>query len=58
MVLEGDALARLTANVHRLKIETPDNFLTVRFDNSDRLRPAPNRYPLGAAETSAQSAPA
>ncbi len=58
MVLEGDALARLTANVHRLKIETPDNYLTIRFDNSDRLRPAANRYPLRAADTSAASAPA
>lgn len=58
MVLEGDALARLTANVHRLKIETPDNYLTIRFDNSDRLRPAANRYLLRAADPSAASAPA
>jgi hypothetical protein len=56
MILEGDALARLTSNVHRLKIESPDNFLTIRFDNSNRLRPAPNRYPLGAGEMPAVSA--
>jgi hypothetical protein len=56
MILEGDALARLTSNVHRLKIESPDNYLTIRFDNSNRLRPAPNRYPLGAGETPAVSA--
>ncbi len=55
-ILEGDALARLTSNVHRLKIETPDNYRTVRLDRSDRLRPAANRYPLRAAETSAASA--
>jgi hypothetical protein len=56
MVLEGDALARLTANVHRLKIETPDNFLTIRFDNSDRLRPAANRFPHRVGEVPVHSA--
>jgi hypothetical protein len=50
MILEGEALARLTSNVHRLKIETPDDYLTIRFDNSNRLRPAANRYPLRAGE--------
>jgi len=43
MVLEGEALAKLTANVHRLKIETSDDYRTVRFNNSDRLRPAVTR---------------
>jgi len=43
MILEGDALARLTANVHRLKIETDDDYRTIRFGNSNRLRPAKNR---------------
>jgi hypothetical protein len=39
MILEGEALASLTSNVHRLKIETPDDYRTIRFDNSNRLRP-------------------
>lgn len=57
MVLEGDALTKLTSNVHRLKIETRDNYQTIRFDNSDRLRPAANRYPLRVSEISAAQAP-
>ncbi len=56
MVLEGEALAKLTSNVHRLKIETPDNYRTVRFDRSDRLRPAANRCPLGVGEIPAMPA--
>ena len=56
MVLEGEALAKLTSNVHRLKIETPDDYRTIRFDNSDRLRPVANRYPLGVGETPAMHA--
>jgi hypothetical protein len=44
MILEGQALAKLTANVHRLKIETGDEYRTIRFDNSDRLRPVANRF--------------
>jgi len=55
-ILEGEALAKLTSNVHRLKIETPDNYLTIRFDNSDRLRPAANRYPLRVGEMPAAPA--
>jgi hypothetical protein len=52
-ILEGEALAKLTANVHRLKVETADDYRTVRLDKSDRLRPATNRYPqrIGEAET-------
>lgn len=50
MILEGEALARLTCNVHRLKIETPDDYRTIPFDNSDRLRPATTRYPLAVGE--------
>jgi hypothetical protein len=59
MILTGEALAKLTSNVHRLKIETPDNYLTIRFDNSDRLRPVANRYPLriGDAPSASTSAP-
>jgi hypothetical protein len=49
-ILAGEALAKLTANVRRLKIDTPDDYLTIRFDNSDRLRPAANRYPLRVDE--------
>ena len=56
MVLEKAALAKLTANVHRLKIETTDNYRTIRFDNSNRLRPAASRYPLGSGEMPAASA--
>lgn len=56
MILEGEALAKLTANVRRLRIDTPDNYLTVRFDGCDRLRPVANRYPLGSGETAAASA--
>jgi len=55
-ILEGEALAKLTANVRRLKIDTPDNYLTIRFDNSDRLRPAANRYPLRVGEMPAAPA--
>jgi hypothetical protein len=58
MILEGEGLAKLTSNVRRLKIETPDNYLTIRFDNSDRLRPATNRYPLRIREMSAETAQA
>jgi hypothetical protein len=56
-ILAGEALAKLTANVRRLKIDTPDDYLTIRFDNSDRLRPAANRYPLGVGEMPAAPAP-
>jgi hypothetical protein len=56
MILGGEALAKLTSNVHRLKIETPDNYLTIRFDNSDRLRPAANRHPLRVGEMPAAPA--
>ena len=57
MILEGDALAKLTSNVHRLKIETQDNYRTIRFDNSNRLRPAADRYPLTVSEMPAAPAP-
>jgi hypothetical protein len=56
-ILEGEALAKLTANVRRLKINTPDDYLTIRFDNSDRLRPAANRYSLRVGEMPAAPAP-
>jgi hypothetical protein len=56
-ILEGEALAKLTANVRRLKINTPDDYLTIRFDNSDRLRPAANRYPLRVGEMPAAPTP-
>ena len=59
MVLEGGALARLTAKVHRLNVETPDNYVTIRFDSSDRLRPmAANQFARGLAEMSATHAQA
>lgn len=58
MVLEGEALARLTANVHRLKIETADNYKTVRFCGADRLRPVQHRYQLGNNEVAAATASA
>ena len=58
MILEGEGLAKLTSNVRRLKIETPDNYLTIRFDNSNRLRPATNRYPLRIGEVTAGAAEA
>jgi hypothetical protein len=44
MILEGQPLAKLTANVHRMKIETGDDYRTIRFNNSDRLRPAADRF--------------
>jgi len=50
MILEGEALARLTLNVHRLKIEAADNYRTIRFDNSNRLRPATARFIPGVGE--------
>jgi hypothetical protein len=54
MVLEGEALARLTSKVHRLKIETADNYATIRFDSSDRLRPmTANQLEHGVAEMAA-----
>jgi hypothetical protein len=55
MVLEGEAFARLTANVHRLKIETADNYRTIRFCGADRLRPALHRHPLGNSEVAASA---
>lgn len=59
MVLEGDALARLTAKVHRLKIGTPDDYATIRFDSSDRLRPmARNQFARGVEEMAATHAQA
>ena len=57
MILEGEALAKLTSNVHRLKMETRDDYRTIRFDNSNRLRPAANRYPLTVNEMPAAPAP-
>jgi hypothetical protein len=42
--------------VHRLKIETPDQYRTIRFDNSDRLRPVANRSPLGLGAMAAAPA--
>jgi hypothetical protein len=56
MILEGEALARLTSNVHRLKIETPDDYRTIRFDNSDRLRPVENRHPIRIEEVTVAQA--
>jgi hypothetical protein len=50
MILEGAALAKLTSNVHRLKIETTDCYRTIRFDNSDRLRPVETRLPIRIEE--------
>jgi hypothetical protein len=50
MILEGAALAKLTSNVHRLKIETTDCYRTIRFDNSDRLRPVETRVPIRIQE--------
>ncbi len=58
MILEGEALAKVTSNVRRLKVETPDDYLTIRFDNSDRLRPASNRYPLRIGEMTGATAQA
>jgi hypothetical protein len=58
MVLEGEALARLTANVHRLKIETPDDYRTVRFCGADRLRPELRHHRLSSSEIAATAAPA
>jgi hypothetical protein len=56
MILTGEALARLTSNVHRLKIETPDQYRTIRFDNSNRLRPVTNRGGVGLGEMAAAPA--
>jgi hypothetical protein len=43
MILEGSALARLTESVLALKFEAADDFRVVRFEKSDRLRPAIRR---------------
>lgn len=40
MILDGDALARLTASVRSLKIESLNDYQTIRFSKSDRLRPS------------------
>ena len=40
MILEGSALARLTESVGALKFEAVDDFRVIRFEKSDRLRPA------------------
>ena len=58
MILEGEALAKLTANVRRLKVETPDNYMTIRFGSCDRLRPVTSRHPLRIGETAATPASA
>jgi hypothetical protein len=55
-VLEGEALAKLISNVHRLKLETPDDYRTIRFENSDRLRPVPNRLAARVEEMVAANA--
>ncbi len=39
MILDGAALARLTASVRALRFEALHDFEIVRFDKSDRLRP-------------------
>ena len=57
MILEGQELAKLTANVHRLRIETADDYRTIRFDNSDRLRPANGFAPPMVREEAAEHAP-
>jgi hypothetical protein len=55
MVLEGEALAKLTANVHRLRIDATDDYRILRFNPSDRLRPAVNHDRLGAGEMAASA---
>ena len=51
MILDGAALARLTESVDALKFEALNDFQIVRFDKSDRLRPAiyPDAVPLQPA---------
>ncbi len=56
MILAGEALAKLTSNVHRLRIETPDDYRTIRFENSDRLRPAANGFAARVEEIPAAHA--
>jgi hypothetical protein len=56
MILEGEALAKLTSNVHRLKIETTDGYRTIRFDNTDRLRPVETRLPIRIEEVAVAQA--
>jgi hypothetical protein len=53
MVLEREALAKLTSNVRRLKIESTDDYGTIRFNGSDRLRSAVNHYELPVGEMAA-----
>jgi hypothetical protein len=53
MVLEGPALARLTANVHRLRIEATNDYRIIRFNTCDRLRPSVARDRLGIGEIAA-----
>ena len=55
MVLEGEALAKLTANVHRLNVETPDDYRTVRFNSCDRLRPSAASYRVGEMAAAANA---
>jgi hypothetical protein len=55
-ILQGEALAKLTSNVHRLKLETPDDYRTIRFENSDRLRPAANLHAASVEEIPAPHA--
>ncbi|MDO8434156.1 MAG: hypothetical protein Q7S58_17290 [Candidatus Binatus sp.] len=40
MILDGGALARLTASVRELKIQSLNDYQTIRFSKSDRLRPS------------------
>ncbi len=40
MILDGEALARLTASVRDLRVDSLNNYQIVRFSKSDRLRPS------------------
>ena len=48
MILNGEALARLTASVRMQTIDARDDYQVIRFGNSDRLRPCSLRRTTAA----------
>lgn len=53
MILDGEALARLTASVRMQTIYARDDYQVIRFGNSDRLRPCSLRRTTAGADARA-----
>ena len=57
MLLNGEALARLTASVRMQTIDARDDYQVIRFSNSDRLRPCSLRRATAAVDARAPDSP-